>query len=357
MRSINDNNESIFCGNELAATLIDMVRKKAPSQIFLLTDQHTKEFCLEAVEPHLGSWICHLLCIAPGEESKTIKQSEILWAELSRLNADRNSLVINLGGGVVTDLGGFIAATYQRGISFINIPTTLLGMVDASIGGKCGVDLGVLKNQVGVITSAFATIVYPPFIKTLPKRELISGWMEMIKHGFITSKEYLDATLLFETNDLSKIESLIWTSIVIKNNIVQNDQTELGRRKTLNFGHTLGHAIESYGLQKKGQNWIKHGEAIAIGMGLACYLSHKIYAFPEEVFNDYLSKVKKLVAFPNFTENDIAQIIDYLKYDKKNSHGGVNFVLLKDIGQEVLDVTVKNDFIYEAFGAIGQSKQ
>ena len=354
MRSINHSNESIFCGDELVPTLINLVTKKAPSLIVVLTDEHTKAHCYPAIAPHLRQWKTHLICIPSGESSKSITQSEALWVELSQLGAARDSLIINLGGGVITDLGGFVAATYQRGIDFLNIPTTLLGMVDAAIGGKCGVDLGPIKNQIGVITSALGIIIYPPFLNTLPQRELISGWIEMIKHGFITEQDYLKATLLFETSDLNKIESLIWASVMIKNKIVQSDSSEKGARKTLNFGHTLGHAIESYGLHTHGQNWIKHGEAIALGMALACYLSHKLYAFPEQVLNNYLWVVRKHVTFPKFDKKEITTIIDYLKYDKKNSHGAVNFVLLKAIGQEVLDAKVNSILIYEAFDFINQ---
>ncbi len=261
-----------------------------------------------------------------------------VWEALSDLDADRKSLVINLGGGVVTDLGGFVASTFKRGVDFINVPTTLLSMVDASVGGKTGVDLGPLKNQIGVINQPKMVLVVTSFLKTLEERQLHSGYAEMLKHGLIQDSTYWE--ILKSVSTFDGIDSLVQTSVGIKNKVVIEDPTEKGLRKILNFGHTLGHAIESYFLESEVHETLLHGEAIAIGMILEGYLSHKLSGLPENEMNDikstFLSRYEKV----SFTEEDIHNILSLLKFDKKNSHGKINFVLLEQIGKPVIDVQI-----------------
>jgi 3-dehydroquinate synthase len=243
-------------------------------------------------------------------------------------------------------MGGFVASTFKRGIDFINIPTTLLSMVDASIGGKTGVDLGALKNQIGVINQPQMVLVFPEFLKTLDPRQVTSGYAEMLKHGLIMDAEYWQN---LKTDGNFTEASCIQRSIALKNEVVLEDPTEKGLRKILNFGHTLGHAIESYFLENPNKKTLLHGEAIAVGMILEGYLSHELKGLPKlslleikDVFLQYFGRVE-------FDENDISAILKLLKYDKKNSHGDVNFVLLQSIGTAVTDVKVPVELFYKAF--------
>ncbi len=294
-----------------------------------------------------GDFHFEVLEIESGEINKNIATCMNLWQALSDLDADRKSLVINLGGGVVTDLGGFVASTFKRGVDFINVPTTLLAMVDASVGGKTGVDLGSLKNQIGVINQSEMVLVVTSFLKTLEERQLQSGYAEMLKHGLIQDHPYWETLKSVSTFD--GLDNMIHTSVAIKNKIVLEDPTEQGLRKILNFGHTLGHAIESYFLESTAHQTLLHGEAIAIGMILEGFLSHKLSGLSENEMTDikstFLSRYEKVV----FTEEDIYNILSLLKFDKKNSHGKINFVLLEHIGKPVIDVQIPSNLYLEAF--------
>jgi len=294
-----------------------------------------------------GDYHFEVLEIASGEINKNIATCMHLWETLSQLNADRKSLVVNLGGGVVTDLGGFVASTFKRGVKFINVPTTLLSMVDASIGGKTGVDLGPLKNQIGVINQPEMVLIIPEFLKTLEERQLQSGYAEMLKHGLIASASYWE-TLKF-VSTFKGIDAMISDSVAIKNKVVLEDPTELNIRKILNFGHTLGHAIESYFLESNEHETLLHGEAIAVGMILEAFLSTKISGLSEtelhEIKKVFLERFDKI----EFSTTDIANILSLLKFDKKNSHGTINFVLLSAIGEPVIDQQIPIDLYKEAF--------
>ena len=275
----------------------------------------------------------------------------MVWGELSSLGADRKSILINLGGGVLTDLGGFVASTFKRGIDFINIPTTLLSMVDASIGGKTGVDFGSLKNQIGVINQPQMVLIFPEFLKTLERRQVTSGFAEMLKHGLIKDQAYWES---LKTSLNYTHADCIQKSIAIKNDVVMEDPTEQGLRKILNYGHTLGHAIESYFLKNPEKQTLLHGEAIAIGMILEGYLSHELKGLSKLSLDDikttFLNHFEKI----DFSEEDIKIIVDLLQHDKKNTHGNVNFVLLQDIGSTVLDVKVPTDLFEKAFAYYNQ---
>ena len=296
-----------------------------------------------------GDYDFEIIEIDSGEQYKNIETCSGVWSALSELGADRKSIVINLGGGVITDLGGFVASTFMRGIDFINIPTTLLSMVDASVGGKTGVDLGVLKNQVGVFNNAVMVLIDSQFLKTLPKDQLLSGSAEMLKHGLVYDEAYWNDFANPSILESDKIDELIHRSVVIKNEIVLQDPREKGLRKIVNYGHTLGHAIESYFLENPDKKDLLHGEAIAIGMILETYLSKEIQNFPEEklnqIKNTFLSYFDKVI----FKDEDYSKIIDLMKFDKKNSHGNINFVLLKDIGNPIIDMKAPNELIINAF--------
>ena len=284
-----------------------------------------------------------------GESNKTISSCSSIWGELSEKGADRNSLLINLGGGVVTDLGGFVASTFKRGIEFINVPTSLLAMVDASVGGKNGVDLGILKNQIGVIKNPYCVIIDTEFLKTLPQDHLISGYAEMLKHGLIHSENYWKKLKHFDVLHTSEAASLIWESVEIKNQVVTKDPFENGVRKTLNYGHTLGHAIESHFLDLDDRKALLHGEAVAIGMILTTYISSELLSFPEPKLKEITLTILQKFPKVEFTNSDISKIIELLIYDKKSSNGNVNFVLLEDFGKHKLDCEVSNDLIFKAF--------
>jgi 3-dehydroquinate synthase len=294
-----------------------------------------------------GEYDFEIIEIEEGEINKNIATCTQVWEVLSELDADRKSAMINLGGGVVTDLGGFVASCFKRGIDFINVPTTLLSMVDASVGGKTGVDLGPLKNQVGVINQPQMVVVDTDFLDTLDQRQLNSGNAEMLKHGLITDAAYWET--LKGLTGFDNLDEYILRSVAIKNEVVQQDPTEQHLRKILNFGHTLGHAVESYFLESKEHELLLHGEAIAVGMILEGYLSHKLTGLSKNDLEDikatFLGRYKKV----DFEKKDIDTILTLLKFDKKNSHGNVNFVLLKKIGEPAIDIKVSPELLEEAF--------
>jgi 3-dehydroquinate synthase len=320
------------------------------SQIFILVDENTHHFCLPDFTAHLETQSpIEIIEIDAGEIHKTLETCNGVWHALSELGADRKSLLINLGGGVVTDLGGFVASTFMRGIDFLNIPTTLLAMVDASVGGKTGVDLGNLKNQVGVIRLPEMVFINTRFLKTLPQNQLRSGLSEMLKHGLIFSKAHWDNLHQLSTFDNDILESLIYESVEIKNEIVTKDPTEKGLRKILNYGHTLGHAIESYFLKNKNRTTLLHGEAIAIGLILESFLSSELANLRKEdlmqIKHHILHRFEKVL----FSEKDIDQIIELLKFDKKNTFGNINFVLLDGIANALIDCKVPDKLIKKSF--------
>lgn len=350
MQSIQANNYSIYFNQESYLFLNDLILQKKYSKLFVLTDSNIYNSCL----PHFLAQIVteieiEVIEIEAGEEHKTIPTCIQLWHSLTELGGDRKSLLLNLGGGVISDLGGFVASTFKRGIDFVNIPTTLLAMVDASIGGKNGVDLGTLKNQVGVINVPQAVLIDLLFLETLPTNEMRSGLAEMLKHGLIFDQTYWEKLQNLEQLTSEDLEQLIYDSILIKNAIVLQDPTENGIRKALNFGHTLGHAIESYFLEEATKQTLLHGEAIAIGMILESYISmQKEYLKPEE-YAQIKNTLQSLYAPVSFDENDIKNVMELLIHDKKNEHGTVQYALLNGIGKTKIGQLVENECIIDAF--------
>lgn len=324
------------------------IEEKKYSKIFILTDENTYEFCLPKFLS-LFPFEVEIIEIEAGEPNKNIETCVGVWETLSDLQANRKSLLINLGGGMVTDLGGFVASTYMRGIDFINIPTSLLAMVDASVGGKTGVDLGILKNQIGVINTPKKVIIDADYLETLPPRELRSGLAEMFKHGLISSENYWKKLTTLQQKTTDDLLQLIYESVQIKNEIVREDPTEKGLRKILNFGHTLGHAIESFSLTQKTEKQLLHGEAIAIGMILESYISYKEMNFLFQKCDEIKQVLQHYFPVKNFSEEDIREIFSLLKHDKKNTSEQINFVLLKNIGSPVIDCPTDFNTIKEAF--------
>jgi 3-dehydroquinate synthase len=350
MESVNTTNYSIHFNSVCYVKLNTHLASENYSTIFILVDENTHNDCLSPFLSKLETDCrIEIIEIESGEINKTIDTCVGVWNVLSELGADRRSLLINLGGGVITDIGGFIASTFKRGINYINVPTSLLAMVDASVGGKTGVDLGHLKNQIGVINSGEMVLIDTSYLETLPENHSRSGMAEMLKHGLISDEKYWDK---FKTPDLinnADFDQLIYDSVIIKKNIVEEDPNENGLRKTLNFGHTLGHAIESYFLAHKNKKSLLHGEAIAIGMILATYISSKVCDFSKAKCNDIKTVILKYFNKAEILESDYLPIIELLKFDKKNEHGNINFVLLEAIGEPKIDCLVSNSIIIEAF--------
>ncbi|GGK29146.1 3-dehydroquinate synthase [Yeosuana aromativorans] len=287
--------------------------------------------------------------IEAGETHKTIETCVGVWNTLSDFDGDRKSLLINVGGGVVTDLGGFVASTFKRGIAYVNIPTTLLSMVDASVGGKTGVDLGTLKNQIGVISSPDLVLIDTQYLNTLPQNQMRSGMAEMLKHGLISSEAYWNKFKDLSKLTLDDLDELIYESILIKKHVVDVDPFENNLRKTLNYGHTLGHAIESYFLSNPNKTDLLHGEAIAVGIVLASYISTRLVGLPMETTTEIKAVFNNYYGIIDFEESDLKPIFELLKYDKKNNHGNINFVLLEAIGKPKIDCLVEDAIILEAF--------
>lgn len=348
MESIVTSKSAIHFNYKAYEALEEHVQESNYSKVFILVDENTKEHCLPQFSAQLDKvFDFEVIEIESGEVYKTIETCTQVWEALSELNADRRSLLINLGGGVITDLGGFVGSTFKRGIDFINVPTTLLAMVDASIGGKTGVDLGVLKNQIGVFREPIMTLVITPFLRTLEERQWLSGYAEMLKHGLIESEPHW--AMLRMTMPFDNINDLIRESIEIKNGVVTQDPEEKNLRKVLNFGHTLGHAIESHFLQKDKYHPLLHGEAIVVGMILESYLSHKLIGLGANQLEDIKNTLNKRFQKIEFTDKDIEDILDLLIFDKKNTHGNINFVLLQRIGEAVIDNRVPKQLFTEAF--------
>lgn len=349
MTAIETTGYSIIFNDEIY-TYLNGLNEQGYSKLFILADTNTSALCL----PHFMSGMAidipvEIIEIDAGEESKSVDTCIEVWHVLTDLGADRKSLLINLGGGVVTDLGGFVASVFKRGIDFINVPTSLLAMVDASVGGKTGVDLGILKNQLGVISNPKAVLIHTGFLETLPQPDMRSGLAEMLKHGLIADRGYWNNFTDLNTLNTDDLDALIYQSVEIKNSIVIQDPTEKGLRKILNFGHTLGHAIESHFLQDDAKKTLLHGEAIAIGMILEAYLSWQKQLIAESDYIEIKSVITAIFERVSFSEKDIQDIIELLLHDKKNENGKVNFVLLESIGRATIDHNAENSLILKAF--------
>ena len=313
----------------------------AALKVFILTDENVAPFWLPEVTHWLHCDSAIDIVIKAGEQHKNLQTVQRIWKTLMKYHTDRNALLINLGGGVITDLGGFAASTYKRGIKFINIPTTLLAMVDAAIGGKTGIDFGGSKNQIGTFAEAEEVAINPVFLETLPERELLSGMAEMLKYGFIADGKLLGI-------NLENYQQFIVRCGEIKREIVAQDPTEKGLRKILNFGHTLGHAIESHCLTTDYP--LLHGEAVALGMLGALWLSVKQLGLDESVLQNFENQLPMLLSEVeiSLSKSDIDPILSYLVHDKKNMGENPQFVLLEAIGKPVWDVEVEPELVKES---------
>lgn len=349
LTTISSNNSHVHFNEKAYVELNKLLANTAYSKLFLLVDQNTHQYCLNVFLGNLEKeYSFEIIEIQAGEAHKQIETCAQVWEAISELGGDRKSLLINLGGGVVTDLGGFVGATYMRGIDVVNIPTSLLAMVDASVGGKTGVDLGPLKNQVGVFTEPLMVLVDIEYLNSLPASELRSGLAEMLKHGLICDGDYWEQLSKMSELDPSMLQDLIHRSIEIKNEVIKQDPLEGGLRKILNFGHTLGHAIESYFLEQPDKTTLLHGEAIAIGMIMEAYLSVHLTGLPKERLDEIKTVFSNYYKTQPIEPQELDAIIKLMRFDKKNNSGKVNFALLKDIAKPVWDINADNDLIYKA---------
>ena len=343
MKIISTNTYEIRFKDDGYRYLIEQIKRKSYTKVFVLVDENIKQYCLNPFEKKF-SISFEILEIKSGETNKNINTCVGIWNDLTHNGADRNCLIINLGGGVITDMGGFIASTYKRGVDFVNIPTTLLSMVDASIGSKTGINLNSIKNQIGLFSDPSMVIIDTSYLKTLSKREINSGYSEIFKHSVISSHMYKE---LIENPGLIYNENIIANSIELKNKIVNEDKFEIGIRKYLNFGHTLGHAVESFYLNK--ENKLLHGEAIAIGMICESFISSKVMGFNMERLNEIKKHLLNLFSKTIFSENDVYEINNLIKFDKKNHLNTPKFVLIEDLGKVKTDVDVDENLIFESF--------
>ena len=319
------------------------------SSIFVLVDENTEKFCLELFIKKSGIKSFNKIIISSGEENKNIDTCISICGQLNSFKADRKSLLINLGGGVLTDIGGFAASTYLRGIEFINIPTTLLGMVDAAHGGKTGIDFKQLKNQIGVFNEPLEVLLDNEYLKTLSKEEFINGYAEVVKHSLLTDKPDLTFNSLIKLDLFKDSDYIINSYSSVKNEIVESDKYESSIRKILNLGHTIGHAVESYSHISDKVVDLKHGQAIVIGIITELYISHKKFNFPLKDVVTVKEHLKNYFSLIQLEEDDIMNIYDLMVYDKKNEGSKINFVLLKEIGKPVIDQIVNKDLFIESF--------
>jgi 3-dehydroquinate synthase len=334
MQTIQSDSYPIFFDNSITQ-LVNFVKQGNYSRVFILTDENTGVHCLPIVKEQMDVLDnFDIIEVNAGEESKTIDFCIGIWKMLIDFGADRKALMINLGGGVITDMGGFVASTYKRGIDFVQVPTTLLSQVDASVGGKTGVDVDGIKNIIGTFTQPKAVFMHGDFLKTLPARQILSGLAEMLKHGLIVDAPYWDQ---LKTSDLSlpSIE-LVHRSVEIKNEVVIEDPHEKGIRKALNFGHTVGHAVETYSLMND-KDPLSHGEAIAIGMICEAWLSNKKIGLPDIQLTEIAEVLNGLYPKYKIKESTFPTLLEHMLKDKKNQNGKINCTLLKYIGQYSID--------------------
>lgn len=341
-------NQKVIVSENLERDLVNAIAECEHDKIFILTDQTTHDMCL----PKLQNFLClkgaQSIVIKAGDTNKTLDSLAEVWTALSQGGATRHSLMINLGGGMVTDLGGFAASTFKRGIDFINIPTTLLAMVDASVGGKTGINFGGLKNEIGVFSDSKFVIINTQFLDTLDHDNICSGYAEMLKHGLISDNKHWAELVGFNLAqpDLAQLQRMVAESIKVKERIVTEDPHEHGIRKALNLGHTVGHALESFAM-KHGRP-VLHGYAVAYGMVCELYLSARKTGFPTDKMHQTVRFILDHYGRLPYTCDDYPELLELMRHDKKNTSGIINFTLLGGIGDIRINQTATKEEIEEA---------
>ena len=334
----------IFTDNA-ARQLGSIIAATPHDSLFILCDENTARLCLPKI-PDTQAF--KLITIPSGDTSKTLQSLTHVWQQLQAGGATRHSLLVNLGGGMVTDLGGFAASTFKRGIAFINIPTTLLAMVDASVGGKTGINFGGLKNEVGVFSNAQQVIIDTQFLSTLDLENLLSGYAEMIKHALISSVDGWAELLCYvpDSSNLAPLAPMLKTNIQVKERIVEADPHEQGLRKALNLGHTVGHALESFAMAAGRP--VLHGYAVAWGIVCELYLSAIKTGFPTTPLRQTAAYIRRHYGQPAIECKHYDQLLELMTHDKKNTGSSINFTLLANIGSLRLNQTATRDEIFEA---------
>jgi len=344
--------QSIIFSNNLELDLQSQIEASKPDRLFVLTDANTLGHCYPVVESFECLQGANVITIPAGDTNKNIDSLSLVWQQLQQGGATRHSMLINLGGGMLTDLGGFAASTFKRGISFVNIPTTLLAMVDASVGGKTGINFNGLKNEIGVFSDAQAVIIDTKFLSTLDQENLLSGYAEMLKHALIADKDMWTEHILFRLEDIQQpdnlqlLQQLIEKSIAVKERIVTEDPHEQGLRKALNLGHTFGHALEEWSLKQ--QSPLLHGYAVALGIICELYLSVVKCNFPTDRLRQTVAFIREYYGSAGITCRDYPELLQLMTHDKKNVAGTINFTLLANIGDLRLNQTATDEEIREA---------
>ena len=388
--------QQIIISNDIEHDLATAVAESEHDRVFVLTDDTTHECCLPKVAALLAQYDAMPITIAHGDQHKTLAALGDVWTALQQGGATRHSLLVNLGGGMITDLGGFAAATFKRGINFINIPTTLLAMVDAAVGGKTGVNFGGLKNEIGAFADAHFVIINTCFLDTLDAENLCSGYAEMLKHALISDERMWAEHVNFDLSqpDLAELQRMVAESIAVKEHIVAEDPHEHGIRKALNFGHTIGHALEEFALQQATLSGgavvstapnsqltsggavvstapenkptpgdavvsispkkrpLLHGYAVAFGLIGELYMSARKAGFPTERLHQTTRFIRENYAQTEFTCNDYPTLLNLMRHDKKNTSGVINFTLLHNIGDIRINQTATDEEICEALDFI-----
>ena len=372
--------QQIIISNDIEHDLATAVAESEHDRVFVLTDDTTHECCLPKVAALLAQYDAVPITIAHGDQHKTLAALGDVWTALQQGGTTRHSLLINLGGGMITDLGGFAAATFKRGINFINRPTTLLAMVDAAVGGKTGINFGGLKNEVGAFADARFVIINTCFLDTLDAENLCSGYAEMLKHALISDERMWAEHVNFDLSqpDLAELQRMVAESIAVKERIVAEDPHEHGIRKALNFGHTIGHALEEFALQQATPSGgavvstaptnqttgntvvstapknrpLLHGYAVAFGLIGELYMSARKAGFPTERLHQTARFIRENYAQTEFTCNDYPTLLNLMRHDKKNTSGVINFTLLHNIGDIRINQTATDEEIREALDFI-----
>ena len=339
--------QRVIISTHLESELVTALAECEHDKLFVLTDTTTQELCLPVIKNFYSLKHIQVITIPASDSHKDIESLMMVWKGLQEGGASRHSCMINLGGGMVTDLGGFAASTFKRGINFINIPTTLLAMVDASVGGKTGINFGGLKNEVGVFNDSKYVILDTEFLKTLDAENISSGYAEMLKHGLISTEAMWEELVSFDLDqpDLKQLQRMVGDSVKVKERIVELDPHEKGIRKALNLGHTFGHAFESWALKRKP---ILHGYAVAFGLIPELYLSVAKTGFPTDKMRQTVTFIKENYGTLNITCDDYDELIELMQHDKKNQNGIINFTMLGGIGDIRINQTATTEEIKEA---------
>lgn len=342
-------NQRVIISTHLENELVSALSECEHDKLFVLTDTTTQELCLPVLQKFYCMKEAKVITIPASDSHKDIESLMMVWKGLQEGGASRHSCMINLGGGMVTDLGGFAASTFKRGIAYINIPTTLLAMVDASVGGKTGINFNGLKNEIGVFAPAASVLLETEFLRSLDSHNFFSGYAEMLKHGLISTPEHLTELLSFDTENINytALKAMVGRSVQVKEDIVEQDPQEHGIRKALNLGHTVGHAFESLALAENRP--VLHGYAVAWGIVCELYLSHIQTGFPKEKMRQTIQFIKENYGAFAFNCKQYDRLYELMQHDKKNTAGIINFTLLKEVGDICLNQTADKETIFEVF--------